>query len=254
MPEAEDSTGDPTPSPAPARYRPARANFSTDVPFDHLHRAARRAELAEAGLGAAAAIAYEWDLESDRVSWGGDWSAFAGAGITAPPTTGKALSAAVAAADRQHRYEAMFGTEFADNGDGIAFQLQFRLEGGDVIAEEGRWYTAENGSPHLARGLLRRLAAPKTANSKSPARTPKSAEPAGEDPILSRTGLAAALGREIGQLFQGQHVDSDVFALGFGRGAGVARGDEDLLDARVLGHFPGQGVFTTAAADNEYVH
>src|SRR5690606_20915582 len=52
----------------------------------------------------------------------------------------------------------------------------------------------------------------------------------------------------------GQHVDGHVFTLGFGSGAGVARGNEDLLDALVLRHFPGQGVLAAAAADDQYVH
>src|SRR3990167_9067988 len=59
---------------------------------------------------------------------------------------------------------------------------------------------------------------------------------------------------EIGQLLDGQNVDGDVLALGLNSGAGVAGGDEDFSDALVLGHFPGQGVFTTAAADDQYVH
>src|SRR3990167_1165172 len=59
---------------------------------------------------------------------------------------------------------------------------------------------------------------------------------------------------EVSQLLNGQNVDGDVLALGFNGGAGVARGDEDFLDALVLRHFPGQGVFTTAAADDQYVH
>ncbi len=59
---------------------------------------------------------------------------------------------------------------------------------------------------------------------------------------------------EVGQLLDGQHVDGHVFTLGFGGGAGVARGNEDLLDALVLRHFPGQGVLAAAAADDQYVH
>jgi hypothetical protein len=59
---------------------------------------------------------------------------------------------------------------------------------------------------------------------------------------------------EVGQLLQGVDVDSDVFALGFSGGAGVAGGNEDFLDAGVLGDFPGQGVFTAAAADDQNFH
>ena len=59
---------------------------------------------------------------------------------------------------------------------------------------------------------------------------------------------------EIRQLFQGQHVDGDVFALGFNGGAGVAGGYEYFLDAWVLSNFPGQGVFTATAANNQDIH
>src|SRR5471032_3351496 len=59
---------------------------------------------------------------------------------------------------------------------------------------------------------------------------------------------------EISQLLKGQHVDGDVFALGFNGGAGVAGGDEYFLDARVLGNFPGQGVFTATAANDQNIH
>jgi hypothetical protein len=56
------------------------------------------------------------------------------------------------------------------------------------------------------------------------------------------------------KLLKGQHVDGDVLALGFDRGAGIARGHEDLLHARVLSHFPGQGVFTATAANDQNIH
>ena len=59
---------------------------------------------------------------------------------------------------------------------------------------------------------------------------------------------------KIGQLLQGQHVDGDVFALGFDGGAGVAGGHEDFLHAWVLGYFPGQGVFTATAANDQNIH
>ncbi|MGY2856012.1 hypothetical protein ACVWWF_004417 [Pseudomonas tolaasii] len=55
-------------------------------------------------------------------------------------------------------------------------------------------------------------------------------------------------------MLKGQHVDGDVFALGFNGGTGVAGCDEDFLDARVLGNFPGQGVFTATAADDQNIH
>jgi hypothetical protein len=45
--------------------------------------------------------------------------------------------------------------------------------------------------------------------------------------------------------------DSDVFASGLARAAGVAGGDEHLFDPGRLRDFPRQRVFATAAADDE---
>ncbi|MNZ68661.1 hypothetical protein D3C78_869310 [compost metagenome] len=67
-------------------------------------------------------------------------------------------------------------------------------------------------------------------------------------------GQVDVLLREVSQLLQGAHIDGDVLALGFNGGAGVARGNEDFLDAWVLGDFPGQGVLTAAAADDQNFH
>ena len=59
---------------------------------------------------------------------------------------------------------------------------------------------------------------------------------------------------EVRQLFDGGDVDGDVLALGLGGGAGVAGRDEDFLDTRVLRDFPGQGVLTPTAANDQNVH
>src|SRR5471030_37545 len=59
---------------------------------------------------------------------------------------------------------------------------------------------------------------------------------------------------EIRKLLEGEHVDGDVLALGFNGGAGVARSNENLLHARILSHFPGQGVFTATAANDQNIH
>ena len=59
---------------------------------------------------------------------------------------------------------------------------------------------------------------------------------------------------EVSQLLDGQYVDGDVLALGFNGGASVARCDENLLHTRILSHFPGQGVFTATAANDQNIH
>ncbi|MNP04384.1 hypothetical protein D3C76_962960 [compost metagenome] len=56
------------------------------------------------------------------------------------------------------------------------------------------------------------------------------------------------------QLLKRQYVDGDVLALGFDGGTGVPRSHEHLLHARILSHFPGQGVFTATAANDQNIH
>ena len=52
----------------------------------------------------------------------------------------------------------------------------------------------------------------------------------------------------------GMRRQRQVLQLGFGRGACIAGGDEDSGDFGRLCQFPGQCVFTAAAADNEQFH
>ncbi|VAW18983.1 diguanylate cyclase/phosphodiesterase (GGDEF & EAL domains) with PAS/PAC sensor(s) [hydrothermal vent metagenome] len=192
-------------------YRPARANHSTAVPYDALPLALKRAELVEAGLAAAGAVAYEWYFDSDRLSWSSAWPTFAGQAGTAAPADGNSLWARINAEDRALRYEAMFGGDEGDEGDGVPFKAQYRLSQGKnapgfEVVEDGRWYTDEVGRPHVARGVLRR--APISALPAAPTRKPNKRTPvpgtlfkiteAGEG-FLSRHGLQAALGREVGQ-------------------------------------------------------
>src|SRR5690606_28384171 len=74
------------------------------------------------------------------------------------------------------------------------------------------------------------------------------------DLLRADNGQGDIGGSKVGQLVQLQHVDGDVFALGFGRRASVAGCDKYLLDALILRYFPRQCVLTPATADNQYVH
>ncbi|MNF87052.1 hypothetical protein D3C84_695070 [compost metagenome] len=72
--------------------------------------------------------------------------------------------------------------------------------------------------------------------------------------LWANDGQGDVLFGEVRKLFQGQDVDGDVLALGFNGGAGVARGNKNLRHAWVLCDFPGQGVFTSTAADDQNIH
>jgi len=188
------------------KYRPSRANHSTAIPYDAWPLAVKRAELVEASLAATGAIAYEWDFDSDQIIWSSGWSTFAGGATSSAPENGKSLWTAINAEDRDRRYETMFGGTECDEGDGVPFTIAYGLAPmgkipGFAVTEDGRWYTDEAGKPRLARGVLRRAERPiKTLSARvaAPAQ-PVCTLPTTEQGLLSRHGLQAALGREVGQ-------------------------------------------------------
>jgi len=193
------------------KYRPSRANHSTAVPYDAWPLAVKRAELVEASLSAIGAVAYEWDFDSDRITWSSGWPTFAGGAASSAPANGKSLWAAINAEDRDRRYETMFGGTQGDEGDGVPFKTIYRLSlngktPGFEVTEDGRWFTDEAGKPRIARGVLRRAELPARALKKCDdvagqaanlnAASTTAASGLG---LLSRHGLQAALGREVGQ-------------------------------------------------------
>ena len=203
-----------------SKYRPGRANHSTAVPYDALPLAQERIELVESSLAATEAVAYAWDFDSDVVSWSAGWPTFAGRTGTMAPADGKALWAEIHSEDRARRYEAMFGTPDGDEGDGIPYSAHYRLvcnetESQIEVVEDGRWYTDKDGRPFLARGVIRRAASRKLAPAETAATTGATkakdqSSRQGSDTVraetsdggrglLSRHGLQAALGREVGQ-------------------------------------------------------
>lgn len=190
------------------RFRPARANLSTQTPYDALPVAKRQAELVEAGLEAAGSLAFEWNFDSDRVSWSRGWHSFAGSPQSQAPKTGEALWAQIDEAGQAARFEAMFGDEKSDEGDGVAYKVRYFLKNGSEksaleIVEDGKWYVGESGRPAVARGVLRHAEIEKQPIA-PPENAPRLSHTVDTDAfrcegILSRTGLQAALGREIGQ-------------------------------------------------------
>jgi len=193
------------------KYRPSRANHSTATPYDAWPLAVKRAELVEASLAATGAIAYEWDFDSDQMSWSAGWSTFAGGARSTAPASGKSLWAAINAEDRDRRYETMFGGTQSDEGDGVPFKADYSLLPNGTtsrfpVTEDGRWFTDEAGRPCLARGVLRRAEGALATGSTDidiVRQTPKTSNGSGivttEQGLLSRHGLQAALGREVGQ-------------------------------------------------------
>jgi diguanylate cyclase (GGDEF)-like protein len=138
-----------------------------ETPRDHAVATPDEQAAARAGLDASEALAainatvYDWDIATDRLSWG------ANAGVTLaafPPAslaTGAAFAELVTADSESSRFQAVFDGAMRDEGEGAPYRVAYRLVGraGATRAVEdfGRWFADASGKPARAHGVLRLL-------------------------------------------------------------------------------------------------
>ena len=102
-------------------------------------------------------IVYEWDLISDALMWSegadslleAEWSAL---------STGQAYALLVNPDSPNTRYDAIFNAPVKDNGRGVPYTAEYRLQGSKDrlwIHDTGIWHSNERGQPVLARGIVR---------------------------------------------------------------------------------------------------
>jgi len=117
---------------------------------------------ARAVLASLGDLVYEWDIVTDRLVWSGDLEKSLGAVAGADLSSGLAFGERLAPESVLSRYDAIFRSEIADEGDGVAFQAVYALapprESGSAdivwIEDNGRWFKGEDGRPARAHGLL----------------------------------------------------------------------------------------------------
>ena len=106
---------------------------------------------------------YDWDLVTDRLTWGPnlcDVLGIADAGLLA---TGLAYAECLAPESPSSRFEAVLKSPEHDAGTGVAYQVQYGLviaqrAGGDRcmwIEDTGRWFGTPGGLPARAHGVVR---------------------------------------------------------------------------------------------------
>lgn len=124
---------------------------------------ARRSDAADAHeiLTAVGEVVYEWTIADDRIAWGPN----AGAVFKLPVeriATGRGYAAFKDPRDLTSRHDAVLNGTAADQGEGVAYEVQYTLlpdgpgnERRLVIEDIGRWYAGANGRPERARGVVR---------------------------------------------------------------------------------------------------
>jgi len=137
---------------------------------------------------------YRWRLDTDEVVWSANAGAVLGIADMERIASGRGYAMRVDAADDQSRHDAVTRSGKTDNGEGVAFQVQYafkRAPGEKIwIEDTGRWFAGPDGRPLLAHGVVRDI-------SERHERECKLIELANFDPLtgeINRTQLTKVLG------------------------------------------------------------
>ena len=107
-------------------------------------------------------LAYEWFPGDDVLKWSGDVCGFLNLKAGCGPKSGREYAALVKAKDGCSRYDAVMKSSRRDEGDGVAYQVEYAIAAAgssdqDVLWVEdiGRWYAGADGRAARAVGLVR---------------------------------------------------------------------------------------------------
>ena len=103
---------------------------------------------------------YEWTIESDVLAWGRNATDVLMVGSLATISSGRNYAKLLTADVPATRFEAVMKSSLHDEGAGVAYQLQYKLQppGQDKslwIEDIGRWFADANGKPARAHGVVR---------------------------------------------------------------------------------------------------
>lgn len=109
-------------------------------------------------------VVYEWDIASDALVWGEN--ALKTLSVSDPDilTTGRKFASLLDPENMISRYDAIMNTMQVDEGEGVTFQVSYRIltngrdsDEGCWIEDTGRWYAGDDGRPARAVGLIRNV-------------------------------------------------------------------------------------------------
>lgn len=104
--------------------------------------------------------AYIWDAASDRLVWSANAPGMIGVLALEEISSGRLFASLLDPDNPFNRYDAVFGSNARDDGNGAAYELRYSLKrAGEAeprwIEDCGRWYAGENGKPARAAGVVR---------------------------------------------------------------------------------------------------
>jgi diguanylate cyclase (GGDEF)-like protein len=106
-------------------------------------------------------VAYEWRLDSDVLSWGGNVADVLLIKDRSAIATGRAFAQFLEAENAQTRFDVIMKSDKRDEGHGVAYQIQYCVRPDPPsdtrlwVEDTGRWFAGADGKPARAHGLLR---------------------------------------------------------------------------------------------------
>jgi diguanylate cyclase (GGDEF)-like protein len=105
--------------------------------------------------------AYEWRLDSDRLSWSAHAPAVLGVANMSALETGAGFAGSIDAAGGMSRLDAIAKSGQHDAGEGVAYEAQYAFKRPDGtttwIEDTGRWFAGTDGKPARACGVVRAI-------------------------------------------------------------------------------------------------
>jgi diguanylate cyclase (GGDEF)-like protein len=139
---------------------------------------------------------YDWDMASDRITWGANAATTLRVPDLGQIATGRAYAYRVLQDSGVPRYDAVTRGRERDTGHGVPFRTTYalRVEGGEPvwIEDTGRWFAGSGGRPARVHGVVRVVSAPSEGRSTGPFGDPLTG-------ALSRGQLSDILNDEITQ-------------------------------------------------------
>jgi diguanylate cyclase (GGDEF)-like protein len=105
-------------------------------------------------------VAYEWDILTDLLTWGGNVGAVLRIADPAAIATDRAFAALLGPGSTQSRRDEVLRCAQRDAGEGVPYQLRYSiLAAGEAVPiwveDTGRWFGGADGHPARAHGLMR---------------------------------------------------------------------------------------------------
>ncbi|MBV9066935.1 MAG: bifunctional diguanylate cyclase/phosphodiesterase [Methylobacteriaceae bacterium] len=119
-------------------------------------------------------VIYDWDIGSDRLTWGPNVRDVLDFASVEDLACGRHYGNLLSAVSPESRYEAIARSQDADQGSGVAYRVCYALEPMDSgarrapvwIEDTGRWFGDASGKPAHAHGLIRVITAQREADEK----------------------------------------------------------------------------------------